>query len=228
MKARCLCPYGDGSPSSHCWCIDMTAAWFHGAAKKPLAVSVNWDGTVSLILSLLQLSTVSIILRRLVWMCVCVCACVCARVCASAAAEHTNQQEVLIYLCSVFSHNLRERARAKVKKGEQICQSLFAMLVWNESTLCYLKHTQIRDVSPCQAEKKHQLSAGVLFSLSLSSSLCFSSSLANWNCCFWRDKGGLPLDLNIQELRIDIVKPYLHVYQSHSKRLLLTKLIRWN
>lgn len=159
-----------------------------------------------------------------------VCARVCAgvRACASAAAEHTNQQEALIDLCSMFSHNLRGRdwARAEVKKGEQICQSLFAMLVWNESTLCYLKHTQIRDVSSCQVkEKKNQLLARVLFSLPHST--CFSP-LLNWYSCFWRDKGGLPLDLNIEELRIDIVKPYLHVYQSHSKRLLLTKLIRWN
>lgn len=57
QRSRCLAKHegavplslwGWLSPSSHCWCIDMTAAWFHGAAKKPLVVSVNWDGTVSL------------------------------------------------------------------------------------------------------------------------------------------------------------------------------------
>lgn len=137
---------GMALPSSHCWCIDMTAAWFHGAAKKPLVVSVNWNGTVSLSFPpLLQLSILSVICADLLEY-------VCVHVCVCAAAEHTNQQEVLIYLCSVFSRNLGEWARAKVEKREQICQSLFAMLLWNESTLCYLKHTQIRDVSPCQAK----------------------------------------------------------------------------
>lgn len=39
---------GNAASSSSCsWCIDLTAAWFHGTAKKPLAVSVNWNGTVS-------------------------------------------------------------------------------------------------------------------------------------------------------------------------------------
>lgn len=184
MKARHLCPSGDGSPSSRCWCIDMTAAWFHGAAKKPLVVSVNWNGRVSLsFLPPLQLSIASVICSNL-FECVCfmcICVCVCARKCCSWTHKH---QEVLMYLCSVFSNHLREKewAGAKVKKGEQICQSLFAMLVWNESTLCYLKHTQISDVSPCQGmrEKKNNNSQMEFYSLSL----WFSSSLLNWNCCF--------------------------------------------
>lgn len=152
------------------------------------------------------------------------CVCVCAR--ASAAAEHTNRQEVLIYLCSVFSHNLRESEQEqKWKKGNKsvrVCLPCWLEMKAHCATSSTLKSEMSLLARP---RKKSQLSTGVLFSLSVSASLF---PLSNWNCCFWRDKGGLPLDLNIQELRIDIVKPYLHVYQSHSKRLLLTKLIRWN
>lgn len=119
---------------SLCWCMDMTAAWFHGAAKKPLVVSVNWNGTVSPIFPLLlQTSIVS-------FFCVCVCVC--------CSWTHTAEQGrgALIYLCCcVFPHNASER--------EQICQGLFVMLVWNGSKLCYLKHTQIRDVSMPGQEK---------------------------------------------------------------------------
>lgn len=154
---------------------------------------------------------------------VCALVCVCACVCASTAAEHTNRQEVVIYLCSVFSHNLRETEQEqKWKKGNKsvrVCLPCWFEMKAHCATSSTLKSEMSLLARP-RGKKKSQLSAGVLFSL------CFF--LSNWNCCFWRDKGGLPLDLNIQELRIDIVKPYLHVYQSHSKRLLLTKLIRWN
>lgn len=121
MKARCLCPYGDGSPSSHCWCIDMTAAWFHGAAKKPLVVSVNWNGTVSpSFLSQLSIVGIFFLVRICLNICVWVFVLPCTCVCANAAAEHTNRQEVVIYLCSVFSHNLRETEQEqKWKKGNK-------------------------------------------------------------------------------------------------------------
>lgn len=185
MKARCLCPYGDGSPSSHCWCIDMTAAWFHGAAKKPLVVSVNWNRTVyPSFLSLLQLSIVGVILCRFVWICVCVlvyvcvcmsvCVCLCVCVRAKAAAEHTNRQEVLIYLCSVFSHNLSKRvSKSKSeKRGTNLSGFVCHVgLKWKHTVLPQA-HSNQRCLSLPGQEKKSTL--GWSFILSLSASLFLS------------------------------------------------------
>lgn len=164
MKARCLCPYGDGSPSSHCWCIDMTAAWFHGAAKKPLVLSVNWNGTVShSFLPLLHLTIVSHFVQ--IWVlnvrvCVCVCVCLHVWVCASAAAEHTNQQEVLIHLCSVFSHNLRENEQEqKWKKGNKsvrVCLPCWFEMKAHCATSSTLKSEMSLLARPREREEKER------------------------------------------------------------------------
>lgn len=83
-------------------------------------------------------------------------------------------------------------------------------------------HSHQRCLSFCQVKEKQHCWNSIR-----ATSLYVFSSLPEFGTVVSEViKGALPLDLNIEELRIDIVKPYLHVYQSHSKRLLLTKLIR--
>lgn len=130
----------------------MTAAWFHGAAKTPLVISVNSDGTVSpsTFTNTTSVYCHRVILCRFVWICVQVKVVVCGS--ESVSAELTNQQEVLMYLCSTFSHKLNEWARVEVKNGGKMSEFVcYVRLKWKHSVLPQ-PHTQIRDASPFQAK----------------------------------------------------------------------------
>lgn len=181
----------------------MTAAWFHGAAKTPLVISVNSDGTVSpsTFTNTTSVYCHRVILCRFVWICVQVKVVVCGS--ESVSAELTNQQEVLMYLCSTFSHKLNEWARVEVKNGGKMSEFVcYVRLKWKHSVLPQ-PHTNQRCLSFPGQNSQLEFYPPHPF--------CCTSFLSNWKCCFWRDKGGLLLDLNIWELRIDMVKPYLHV-----------------
>lgn len=213
QRSRCLAKHEGAVPLSLWGCLSLFSLLMHrhdscliswGCKEAISCISELKRNSVShFFYRFYSLSIVSIVLCGFVGTLVCVLSSVWRRY--SWTYKPTGSTNILFFLAGCFLIIwAREWAKAKVKKGNESV-SLFAMLIWNGSALCYLKHTQIRAVFPCQAkEKKCTLCWSFILSL-----LVFF--VLNWSCCFWRDKGRLLLDLNVQELRIDIVKLYLHV-----------------
>lgn len=177
MKARRLCPYGDGSPSSRCRCTDMTAAWFHGAAKKPLVVSVYWNGTVSPFSS-----TITTVYCRSCFVPTCL------NVWVWSACSWTYKQvELQIYLYSVFPNNFRrgeregERWSKSGKRGNKsvrVCLPCWFEMKAHCATSSTLKSEMSLLASP--KKKTSTLSWSFIFSLFL-----FSLTGSNWRLLFF-------------------------------------------